>query len=119
MIHYDTSIDHLEVMKKRLVKNKLFPQAISYLQKTFQVRRPSSSILLSRQCANNQYLKKKSDPHRYCHGACAQHTRCGPVIVPEEHLQVIESLLFPHNPHARVVGEEALVLINMRIWTST
>ncbi|XP_077305874.1 leishmanolysin-like peptidase [Lithobates pipiens] len=87
MIQYDTSIDHLVVVKKRLVKNKLFPQAISYLQKTFQVRRPSSSILLGRQCANNQYLKKKSDPHRYCHGACAQYTRCGPVIVPEEHLQ--------------------------------
>ncbi|CAI9582483.1 unnamed protein product [Staurois parvus] len=86
-IHYDPSIDHLVVVKRRLVKSKLFPQAISYLQKTFQVRRPSSSILLSRQCANNQYLKKKSDPHRYCHGACAQHTRCGPVIVPEDHLQ--------------------------------
>ncbi|KAM5152244.1 leishmanolysin-like peptidase [Mantella aurantiaca] len=86
-IQYDISIDNLVPAKKRLVKNKLFPQAISYLQKTFQVRRPSSSILLSRQCANNQYLKKKSDPHRYCHGACAQHTKCGPVIVPEEHLQ--------------------------------
>ncbi|XP_068102340.1 leishmanolysin-like peptidase [Hyperolius riggenbachi] len=86
-IEYDLSIDNLVPEKKSLVRTKLFPQAISYLQKTFQVRRPSSSILLSRQCANNQYLKKKADPHRYCHGACAEHTRCGPVIVPEEHLQ--------------------------------
>ncbi|XP_075037350.1 leishmanolysin-like peptidase [Mixophyes fleayi] len=89
-IVYDGSIDDLVPVKKRLVRNKLFPQAISYLQKTFQVRRPSSSILLSRQCANNQYLRRKSDTsdtHRYCHRACAQHTRCGPVIVPEEHLQ--------------------------------
>ncbi|XP_075466035.1 leishmanolysin-like peptidase isoform X2 [Ascaphus truei] len=42
---------------------------------------------LSRQCVTNQYLKKKDDPHRYCHRACAQHTRCGPIIVPEAHLQ--------------------------------
>ncbi|XP_063788610.1 leishmanolysin-like peptidase [Pseudophryne corroboree] len=84
---HDASIDDLVPAKRRLVKNKLFPQAISYLQKTFQVRKPSSSILLSRQCANNQYLRRKSDVHRYCHRACAQHTRCGPVIVPEEHLQ--------------------------------
>ncbi|CAJ0924278.1 unnamed protein product [Ranitomeya imitator] len=74
-IVYDGSIDDLVPARRRLVKegapyplcwvgggalpavlaggdalpaNKLFPQAISYLQKTFQVRRPSSSILLSR-----------------------------------------------------------------------
>ncbi|KAM9305743.1 LOW QUALITY PROTEIN: leishmanolysin-like peptidase [Gastrophryne carolinensis] len=86
-IEYDASIDSLVPAKKRLVKSRLFPEAVSYLQRAFQVWRPSSSILLSRQCANNQYLKKRSDPHRYCHGACAAHTRCGPVIVPEEHLQ--------------------------------
>lgn len=86
-IVYDASIDDLVPAKKRLVKNKLFPQAISYLQKTFQVRRPSSSILLSRQCAKNQYVRRKPDAQRYCHESCAEHTRCGPVIVPEEHLQ--------------------------------
>ncbi|KAE8581715.1 hypothetical protein XENTR_v10024914 [Xenopus tropicalis] len=84
---YDKSIESLTLEKRRLVKNKLFPQAISYLQMTFQVRKPSSSVLLSRQCATNQYLKKRDDPHRYCHGACSESTRCGPVIVPEEHLQ--------------------------------
>ncbi|KAM4697940.1 leishmanolysin-like peptidase [Rhinophrynus dorsalis] len=84
---YDNSIEELLPAKKQLVRNKLFPQAISYLEKTFQVRKPSGSILLSRFCSTNQYLKKKDDPHRYCHGACAQYTRCGPVIVPEEHLQ--------------------------------
>lgn len=42
-----------------------------------------------RQCATNQYLRRKADPHRYCRGACANHTRCGPVIVPEKHLQVL------------------------------
>ncbi|XP_069838585.1 leishmanolysin-like peptidase isoform X1 [Dendropsophus ebraccatus] len=84
---YDGSIDDLVPARRKLVKNKLFPQAISYLQKTFQVRRPSGSILLSRQCAKNQYVRKKSDAQRYCHEGCAEHTRCGPVIVPEEHLQ--------------------------------
>ncbi|KAM4626891.1 leishmanolysin-like peptidase [Discoglossus pictus] len=86
-IVYDRSIDDLPLGKKKLVKDKLFPQAISYLQETFQVRKPSGTILLSRHCANNQYRKKENDPHKYCHRACAQHTRCGTVIVPEEHLQ--------------------------------
>ncbi|XP_040296892.1 leishmanolysin-like peptidase isoform X1 [Bufo bufo] len=86
-IVYDPSIEDLVPARKRLVKNKLFPQAISYLQKTFQVRRPSGSILLSRQCVKNQYVRRQSDAQRYCHEGCAEHTRCGPVIVPEEHLQ--------------------------------
>lgn len=41
-----------------------------------------------RQCATNQYLRKRDDPHRYCQDACADVTRCGPVIVPQHHLQV-------------------------------
>uniref|UniRef100_A0A8C7GK63 Leishmanolysin-like peptidase n=1 Tax=Oncorhynchus kisutch TaxID=8019 RepID=A0A8C7GK63_ONCKI len=60
---------------------------IDYLQKVFQVRRKSGPILLSRQCVTNQYLRKKDDPHRYCQGSCADITKCGPVIVPEHHLQ--------------------------------
>nr|XP_042699050.1 leishmanolysin-like peptidase isoform X2 [Chrysemys picta bellii] len=84
---YDRSVEDLLPEKRHLIKNKLFPQAISYLEKTFQVRKPTGTISLSRQCATNQYLRKKGDPHRYCQGACAEHTRCGPVIVPEEHLQ--------------------------------
>ncbi|XP_053103177.1 leishmanolysin-like peptidase [Hemicordylus capensis] len=84
---YDRSVEGLLPEKKHLIKNKLFPQAISYLEKTFQVRKPTGTILLSRQCVTNQYIRKKDDPHRYCRGACAEHTRCGPVIVPEEHLQ--------------------------------
>uniref|UniRef100_A0A8C7BD59 Leishmanolysin-like peptidase n=1 Tax=Neovison vison TaxID=452646 RepID=A0A8C7BD59_NEOVI len=71
----------------RIKTNKLFPQAISYLEKTFQVRRPAGTILLSRQRATNRYLQKENDPHRYCTGEFAEHTKCGPVIVPEEHLQ--------------------------------
>ncbi|XP_058518018.1 leishmanolysin-like peptidase isoform X4 [Ochotona princeps] len=91
---YDKSIEELLPEKRNLVKNKLFPQAISYLEKTFQVRRPAGTILLSRQCATNQYLRKENDPHRYCTGECAVHTRCGPVIVPEEHLQGFSAGLF-------------------------
>ncbi|XP_003214925.1 leishmanolysin-like peptidase [Anolis carolinensis] len=84
---YDRSVEDLLPEKKHLIKNKIFPQAISYLEKTFQVRKPAGTVLLSRQCVTNQYLRKKDDPHRYCRGACAEYTRCGPVIVPEEHLQ--------------------------------
>ncbi|NXQ94137.1 LMLN peptidase, partial [Sagittarius serpentarius] len=84
---YDRSVEDLLPEKRHLIKNKLFPQAISYLEKTFQVRKSMGTILLSRQCATNQYLRRKADPHRYCRGACAGHTRCGPVIVPEKHLQ--------------------------------
>lgn len=39
------------------IQNKLFPQAISYLEKTFQVRRPAGTILLSRYVTlNTDYL---------------------------------------------------------------
>lgn len=41
-----------------------------------------------RQCATNQYLRKRGDPHRYCQDACADVTSCGPVVVPQHHLQV-------------------------------
>ncbi|NXJ54357.1 LMLN peptidase, partial [Spizaetus tyrannus] len=86
-IIYDRSVEDLLPEKRHLIKNKLFPQAISYLEKTFQVRKSMGTILLSRQCATNQYLRRKADPYRYCRAACAGHTRCGPVIVPEKHLQ--------------------------------
>uniref|UniRef100_A0A8C5JU74 Leishmanolysin-like peptidase n=1 Tax=Junco hyemalis TaxID=40217 RepID=A0A8C5JU74_JUNHY len=86
-IVYDRSVEDLLPEKRHLIKSKLFPQAISYLEKTFQVRKSAGAILLSRQCVTNQYLRRKADPHRYCQKACADHTRCGPVIVPEKHLQ--------------------------------
>uniref|UniRef100_A0A3B3ZIF2 Leishmanolysin-like peptidase n=1 Tax=Periophthalmus magnuspinnatus TaxID=409849 RepID=A0A3B3ZIF2_9GOBI len=43
--------------------------------------------IICRQCATNQYLRKRDDPHRYCQGACAEVTKCGPVVVPQHHLQ--------------------------------
>ncbi|XP_029104423.1 leishmanolysin-like peptidase isoform X2 [Scleropages formosus] len=86
-IIYDASVEKLDPDKRALVKDKLFPQAIDYLQKAFQVRRQTGPLLLSRQCSTNQYFRKKDDPHRYCQGSCAEVTRCGPVIVPEHHLQ--------------------------------
>ncbi|MEQ2257767.1 hypothetical protein ILYODFUR_038102, partial [Ilyodon furcidens] len=73
--------------KRRLVKDKLFPQAIDYLQSTFSVRRRVGPVLLSRQCGTNQYMRKRGDPHRYCQDSCADVTRCGPVVVPQHHLQ--------------------------------
>lgn len=48
----------------------------------------SNWCLWPRQCATNQYLRKRDDPHRYCQEACAPVTRCGPVVVPQHHLQV-------------------------------
>uniref|UniRef100_A0A2K5K328 Leishmanolysin-like peptidase n=1 Tax=Colobus angolensis palliatus TaxID=336983 RepID=A0A2K5K328_COLAP len=101
--HHVPSDTELLPEKKNLVKNKLFPQAISYLEKTFQVRRPAGTILLSRQCATNQYLRKENDPHRYCTGECAAHTKCGPVVVPEEHLQQCRVYRGGKWPH-RAVG---------------
>uniref|UniRef100_A0A672JAI4 Leishmanolysin-like peptidase n=1 Tax=Salarias fasciatus TaxID=181472 RepID=A0A672JAI4_SALFA len=68
-------------------QDKLFPQAIDYLQRAFSVRRRVGPVLLSRQCATNQYMRKRDDPHRYCQEACADVTRCGPVTVPQHHLQ--------------------------------
>ncbi|XP_056293393.1 uncharacterized protein lmln isoform X3 [Pseudoliparis swirei] len=84
---YDYSVDRLPADQRRLVKEKLFPPAIDYLQQVLSVRRRSGPVLLSRQCATNQYLRKRDDPHRYCQDACADVTRCGPVVVPQHHLQ--------------------------------
>ncbi|XP_068592641.1 transposon TX1 uncharacterized 149 kDa protein isoform X2 [Cebidichthys violaceus] len=86
-IIYDHSVDRLPADKRRLVKEQLFPQAIDYLQRAFSVRRRVGPVLLSRQCSTNQYLRKRDDPHRYCQDACADVTRCGPVVVPQHHLQ--------------------------------
>ncbi|XP_027878088.1 leishmanolysin-like peptidase isoform X1 [Xiphophorus couchianus] len=86
-IVYDSSVDQLPADKRRLVKDKLFPQAIDYLQRAFSLRRRVGPVLLSRQCATNQYMRKRGDPHRYCQDACADVTRCGPVVVPQHHLQ--------------------------------
>eukprot|EP00066_Takifugu_rubripes_P028629 XP_011617895.1 PREDICTED: leishmanolysin-like peptidase [Takifugu rubripes] len=86
-IIYDYSIDRLPADQRRLVKDKLFPQAIDYLQRAFSVRHRAGPVRLSRQCATNQYLRKRGDPHRYCQDACTAVTRCGPVVVPQHHLQ--------------------------------
>ncbi|KAI5628088.1 leishmanolysin-like peptidase [Silurus asotus] len=97
-------LQRLDEDKSSLVKDKLFPQAIDYLQKAFRVRRQAGPVLLSRQCATNQYLRKKDEPHRYCQEACANITKCGPVIVPEQHLQQCRvcsdtwKLCGPHGP---------------------
>nr|XP_048725127.1 leishmanolysin-like peptidase isoform X3 [Caretta caretta] len=48
---YDRSVEDLLLEKRHLIKNKLFPQAISYLEKTFQVRKPAGTISLSRPVA--------------------------------------------------------------------
>ncbi|KAF3843774.1 hypothetical protein F7725_002623 [Dissostichus mawsoni] len=47
-IIYDHSVDQLPADQRRLVKDKLFPQAIDYLQKVLSVRRRVGPVLLSR-----------------------------------------------------------------------
>ncbi|XP_068185627.1 leishmanolysin-like peptidase isoform X2 [Antennarius striatus] len=84
---YDRSVDQLPAEQRRLVKDKLFPAAIHFLQRAFSVRRRAGPVLLSRQCSTSQYLRKRGDPHRYCQHACAPITRCGPIAVPQHHLQ--------------------------------
>ena len=41
-----------------------------------------------RKCEQNQVFFKSGDPHPYCKNACEEHTMCGEVEVPEEHLEV-------------------------------
>ncbi|KAF1383056.1 hypothetical protein PFLUV_G00150310 [Perca fluviatilis] len=50
-IIYDYSVDQLPADKRRLVKDKLFPPAIDYLQRAFSVRRRVGPVLLSRPIA--------------------------------------------------------------------
>uniref|UniRef100_A0A8C7I5N3 Leishmanolysin-like peptidase n=1 Tax=Oncorhynchus kisutch TaxID=8019 RepID=A0A8C7I5N3_ONCKI len=65
--------------------NVYLKSTLSYVKSFMQ--RSISKEVQSIQCVTNQYLRKKDDPHRYCQGACADITKCGPVIVPEHHLQ--------------------------------
>nr|XP_032818412.1 leishmanolysin-like peptidase isoform X1 [Petromyzon marinus] len=84
---YDSSVDSLPNEKRDFIKMRLFPEAVDYIQSALFVRSPGAKILLNRYCATNHYFMKHRDPHRYCQSACAETTRCGPVTVPDEHLQ--------------------------------
>ncbi|XP_028447244.1 leishmanolysin-like peptidase [Perca flavescens] len=46
-IIYDYSVDQLPADKRRLVKDKLFPPAIDYLQRAFSVRRGNARFAVS------------------------------------------------------------------------
>uniref|UniRef100_A0A3B4HBH0 Leishmanolysin-like peptidase n=1 Tax=Pundamilia nyererei TaxID=303518 RepID=A0A3B4HBH0_9CICH len=76
----------IKIIYDSRLKNKTKSQT-EQLSPFFYVRRRVGPVLLSRQCATNQYMRKRDDPHRYCQDACANLTRCGPVIVPQHHLQ--------------------------------
>ncbi|KAJ8784395.1 hypothetical protein J1605_008239 [Eschrichtius robustus] len=68
--------------KRHLVKTKLFPQAVSYLEKTFQVRRPAGTILLSRYVTlhTGHFLQLFSTlPSPFCHNAESAVGVSGPV----------------------------------------
>ena len=63
------------------------PEAVSYWSKALRVRKTEKRIRLSRKCEQNQVFFKSDDPHPYCKNNC-EHTMCGEVEVPEEHLDV-------------------------------
>lgn len=89
-IVYDDSIEKLNSANKKLVTKKLIPEAIDYFHNTLSVRRSVYEIRLQRTCKDNAYFLKDEQGKnlgdmQFCKLECVQ-TKCGPVTVPQKHL---------------------------------
>uniref|UniRef100_A0A8C4Q2H5 Leishmanolysin-like peptidase n=1 Tax=Eptatretus burgeri TaxID=7764 RepID=A0A8C4Q2H5_EPTBU len=55
--------------------------------RALRVRKSVAKLRLARQCATRKVFFRPGDTRHYCQSTCANVTYCGPVPVPEEHLQ--------------------------------
>ncbi|KAK2179003.1 hypothetical protein NP493_519g04015 [Ridgeia piscesae] len=84
---YDSGLSNLPQEKETLVKDVLIPTAVSYWERTLQVRRTAHPVKLLRSCQSDYIRFKDGDPYPYCVRNCSEVTKCGPVIVPERYLE--------------------------------
>ena len=87
---YDGSVDDMVLEKRKLITNKLIPESTEYFRKTLQVRPGKDPIRLQRTCLDTAYFLKdfsgaKNGDVQFCKLLCLE-TKCGPVTVPNEHL---------------------------------
>ena len=69
-------------------QNTVLPEAVHFWEMALMVRKTRSVIRLNRKCEDNQVFYRENETHPYCKNACDEHTMCGEVQVPEEHLDV-------------------------------
>lgn len=89
-VTYDKSLRSLNTGRRKLIVQKLIPEALDYFHKTLKVRPTRLPIKLQYMCHNHSYfLKDRKGKHRgnvlFCKKQCVR-THCGPVIIPQQHL---------------------------------
>jgi leishmanolysin-like peptidase len=84
----DSSIQKLSSNLRELIVDRLLPDAIAYFGKTLSVRQRISRIRLQRGCEKEAFEEINGTLLRYCINKCKIFTYCGPVLIPEEHLDI-------------------------------
>ena len=84
-VFFDKSVDDLDEAKRKIVKDEVVPEAVSYWEKVLRIKGKTGKIRMNRKCENNQYFLAPDDPTQYCKNRCVT-TKCGEVRVPDEHL---------------------------------
>lgn len=86
-LHYDIeSISKLAEDVQVFVNSSLLPDAVGYWEKVLSVHPTIAPIRLNRRCLNNQYFISPDDKLQTCYSGCKEETKCGEVVVPDEHL---------------------------------
>jgi len=85
-VFYDNSVDLLPRGHRRLVKEVLVPDAVTYWEDVLTVVNRGDTIRLNRKCQNNQYFLAQGEAVQYCKERCIT-TRCGEYLVPDDHLE--------------------------------
>lgn len=79
---------------RRLVKEILVPDAVTYWEDVLTVVNRGDTIRVNRKCANNQYFLADGEATQYCKNKCVE-TLCGEYKVPDDHLEVSGFLTIP------------------------
>ena len=91
-VTFDASLHELDETKRNLIIQKLIPEALDYFHKTLKVTASKQPVRLQHMCRERSYfLKDKKGKNKgttiFCKKACVK-TYCGPVIIPQQHLDV-------------------------------
>lgn len=85
----DPSMQKLSSNFRKLIVDRLLPDALAYFGKALTVRQRISPLQLQRKCRRSEFFKKNNGTViRYCRTECESATYCGTVLVPEAHLDV-------------------------------
>jgi len=85
-VFYDNSVNSLRRSHRRLVKEILVPDAVTYWEDVLTVVNRGDTIRVNRKCANNQYFLADGEATQYCKNKCVE-TLCGEYKVPDDHLE--------------------------------